>query len=87
MALQKNISLKDNFDITVDFKDAYIKVTSLEGDKESMVATVDTSDKSGGQVLERKAYEFAPQLDGGNIIAQAYEHLKTLPEFSDATDC
>jgi hypothetical protein len=26
-------------------------------------------------------------LDGKNPIAQAYEHLKTLPEFSGATDC
>lgn len=27
------------------------------------------------------------QLDGQNPIKQAYEHLKTLSEFSDATDC
>jgi hypothetical protein len=26
-------------------------------------------------------------LDGVNPIAQAYEHLKTLPEFADAVDC
>jgi hypothetical protein len=27
------------------------------------------------------------QLDGDNPIKQAYAHLKTLPEFSGATDC
>jgi hypothetical protein len=32
-------------------------------------------------------YKFAPNLDGANFIKQAYEHLKTLPEFSGATDC
>jgi hypothetical protein len=26
-------------------------------------------------------------LNGGNPIAQAYEHLKTLPEFEGAVDC
>ena len=26
-------------------------------------------------------------LDGPNPIKQAYEHLKTLPEFADAVDC
>jgi len=27
------------------------------------------------------------QLDGANPIKQAYNHLKTLPEFAGATDC
>jgi hypothetical protein len=27
------------------------------------------------------------EIDGKNPIAQAYEHLKTLPEFAGATDC
>jgi len=26
-------------------------------------------------------------IDGANPIAQAYAHLKTLPEFAGATDC
>lgn len=29
----------------------------------------------------------AYDLDGPNPIAQAYLHLKSLPEFADATDC
>lgn len=27
------------------------------------------------------------QLDGANPIKQAYNHLKTLPDFAGATDC
>lgn len=27
------------------------------------------------------------ELDGKNPIKQAYEHLKTMPDFSGATDC
>lgn len=36
-----------------------------------------------------KIYDFKPSVADGstNFIAQAYEHLKTLPEFADATDC
>jgi hypothetical protein len=30
---------------------------------------------------------FFPSLEGNNFIAQAYEHLKTLPEFEGAEDC
>jgi hypothetical protein len=33
------------------------------------------------------ALECEYRIDGDNPIKQAYEHLKTLPEFADATDC
>lgn len=32
-------------------------------------------------------YSCAYDIGGKNPIAQAYAHLKTLPEFSDAVDC
>lgn len=32
-------------------------------------------------------YEAAYDMNGGNPIAQAYAHLKTLPEFADSVDC
>jgi hypothetical protein len=35
----------------------------------------------------QKQFVFAPNLDGPNFIKQAYEHLKTLPEFDGAVDC
>jgi hypothetical protein len=33
------------------------------------------------------AYECEYDLNGENPIKQAYRHLKTMPEFSDITDC
>lgn len=33
------------------------------------------------------AFQCAYKIDGENPIKQAYEHLKTLPEFAGATDC
>jgi hypothetical protein len=37
--------------------------------------------------FEESVLSCAYSLDGGNPIKQAYEHLKTLPEFAGATDC
>lgn len=37
--------------------------------------------------FEESVLSCAYQLDGENPIKQAYEHIKTLPEFEDATDC
>jgi hypothetical protein len=87
MALQKTISLTDNFGIEVSFSDAYIRVDQLEGSKDSISIFVVTRDKQGGRVLATRHHDFQPDLDGDNFIKQAYEHLKALPEFADAIDC
>ena len=64
--------------------DAYIKVKSVRATKETGNAVVSFT---GAQGCFEKTYDFAPSMDGGNFIKQAYLHLKTLPEFSNATDC
>jgi len=64
--------------------DCYIKVMSVTGFKDSASAQVSfASSKANGL----KTYSFVPNMDGKNFIAQAYEHLKTLPEFAGAEDC
>jgi len=65
----------------------YIKVESVTGDKASIKAAVTFKDEATGEHLMRKDYNFAPSMDGGNFIAQAYLHLKSLPEFAGAADC
>lgn len=64
--------------------DCYIKVQNVKADKENAVA--DVIFKSG-ESLFTNFYKFPLDLIGGNPIKQAYEHLKTLPEFAGATDC
>lgn len=64
--------------------DAYIKVESVQGTKASAVANVSVT---GASFSGAKSYEFAPSMTGSNFIAQAYDHLKTLPEFADAVEC
>jgi hypothetical protein len=65
---------------------AYIKVTSITGDKAKVVANVNFK---GDAQQFNKQYEVDMSVEAGsaNFIAQVYEHLKTLPEFAGATDC
>lgn len=65
--------------------EAYFKVSSLSGDKHGMSALV-TGVVAGNQVYASE-HLFVPDLAGPNFIKQAYEHLKTLPEFEGAVDC
>lgn len=65
----------------------YIKVVAVLGDKASVRASVTFTDEAANEQLLCKDYNFAPSMDGGNFIAQAYNHLKTLPDFAGATDC
>jgi len=65
----------------------YIKVESVAGDKANIKAAVTFKDEATGEHLMRKEYNFVPSMDSGNFIAQAYGHLKTLPEFAGAADC
>ena len=86
MALKQNHSM-NFYDKNVVFEDCYFKVAEISATKNLAKATVHAMTKSDGDVIDRKEYTFAPNLDGANFIAQAYEHLKTLPEFEGAIDC
>lgn len=87
MALKKQVTLKSNFGDDVFFNNAYVKVNGLHGDKNSLRIDVNVHRTEGGAILDQHQFYFSPTLDGKNFIAQAYEHLKTLPEFDGATDC
>jgi hypothetical protein len=70
----------------LELANAYIVVHAVEGTKQQMRATVHF--RGEGAALT-KLYSFEPSVedDAGNFIKQAYEHLKTLPEFEGAEDC
>jgi hypothetical protein len=96
MAITKTLTIKGTInkvingwnagqeEVEVSVPDAYIKVASVAGDKNSVVAHVIIV---SGDYLSHRNESFVPNLDGPNFIKQAYEHLKTLPEFANATDC
>lgn len=87
MALKKQVTMKSNFGDDVSFPEAYVKVENVAGNKQELRVEVFVYKKQGEQVIDRKGYSFNPNLNGINFIAQAYEYLKTLPEFADAVDC
>jgi hypothetical protein len=65
---------------------AYVKVTSIHGDKNQINANVNfkgDTKEFNRQYQVPMSFEF----NAPNFIAQVYAHLKTLPEFAGATDC
>jgi hypothetical protein len=85
MALKKTVKTQQGFDAI----NAYHRVESLNLiDKTRMFFQVRSyKDSEGLPSFSDAAYEAAYDLQGQNPIAQAYAHLKTLPEFAGATDC
>jgi hypothetical protein len=83
--VQTNWGVIDNGTQFVSFI-AYIKVDNVYGDKTQLTANV--SFKGETQSFT-KQYQIPALVENGsaNFIAQAYTHLKTLPEFSGAVDC
>ena len=73
---------------TVKTAPLYVKVINVNGDKTNIeiVVLFCTNDDLKSALLERK-YNFIPDMSGSNFIAQAYEHLKNLPDFADSVDC
>jgi hypothetical protein len=49
------------------------------------VAAIYKSEES--EPIDLRGYYFNLDMEGENPVKQAYLYLKTLPEFSDATDC
>jgi hypothetical protein len=82
MALKQTTQFKG---ITV--ADCYIKVFYIEGDKQSISFGVSYAASAQEETFNAETYACAYDITGSNPIAQAYAHLKTLPEFANAVDC
>jgi hypothetical protein len=64
----------------------YIKVVSINGTKNEVNALVSfTSDDKN--LFQQYQIPVSVEAGAPNFIAQVYEHLKTLPEFSGAENC
>ena len=99
MALTKNIVTEKTYYSPMSIEDfvvqkkvhpnAYIKIDSLDGNKNMVKLLVFVYDEKDGKVIEKKSFNFSPALgnESANFIQQGYEYLKTLPEFSGAVDC
>lgn len=86
MALSKSITLPSG----LTANDAYIRIESVSIVKNELTGvTVNffVSSSNLESPIAVQCYGFDYALDGENIVKQAYEYLKTLPEFADAVDC
>jgi hypothetical protein len=86
MALSINKQI-EAYGRNLTFANTYVKVEDLNGNKNYLQFVFIIRDAKDGVLLSTGGANFVPSMDGGNFIKQAYEHLKTLPEFSGATDC
>lgn len=88
MALRKTIKKTVNgFSGTLVCENAYWKVTDIVGTKTNVKFCVCAFSEE--KQVDAVTYSFKPSVEEGsaNFIKQAYEHLKTLPEFDGAEDC
>lgn len=68
---------------------AYYQVVSVKdlGKISATVVVHGFTNDSKEHSFYKNEFAFSYDINGENPIKQAYEYLKTLPEFSDATDC
>ena len=85
MALKKTTTTVQGF--TAD--NAYFRVeeVKLAGKDKITFSVRGYKDDSGLPAFEDRPLTCDYDIAGDNPIAQAYKHLKTLPEFAGATDC
>lgn len=87
MALSKTV-VKTIYGKEIQLEGAYITIGKLSGNKNGMQISVDVfTDTTKSEIIDNYQYSFIPLLNGDNFIAQAYEYLKTLPEYADIIDC
>jgi hypothetical protein len=83
--IQSPVGVIENGTQRVSFS-AYVKVTSVNGDKTQVTANVHFA---GDMAQFTKQYQLPVSVEAGapNFIEQVYQHLKKLPEFAGAEDC
>ena len=84
MALKKTVTTQQGFDAV----NAYHRVEGVQINKNKIAFQVRSyKDDSGLPNFDNVSFTCNYDLAGENPIKQAYQHLKTLPEFAGATDC
>lgn len=89
MALSKTILARpQGFPDGVQVTDAYHRVDQVSGGKIRMDFILGVYQSASTLTpIESRSYSFQVLPDGDSFIKQAYEFLKTLPEFANAVDC
>jgi hypothetical protein len=85
------MALKKSFEVTQGLmaKDAYIRVQNVNiahGEQSSATVYIYVNDQAK-EPVKVLCYGFQHSHEAGSAVAQAYNHIKTLPDFSGAGDC
>jgi len=84
MALQKTVTTTQGFTVV----DAYHRVQNVViPNKQQITFALCSYVSTDKPLFEQKTFLCAYDLEKSNPIKQAYEFLKTLPEFKDAFNC
>lgn len=83
MALKKTVQLP----VGVEVVDAYHRIECVMVSKSTLDFRVRAYSSPAHPACQDVGYVCEYDLHGANPLAQAYQHLKTLPEFADAVDC
>jgi hypothetical protein len=84
MAIQSSIKTEFGLDLPA----AYIRIASTATTNKSvLVFSAYVFADSNYPAISQRQYTCPLDLEGPNPIKQAYLHLKSLPEFANATDC
>jgi len=84
MALAKTISTVHGFEAV----NAYHRVEGLSFENKTIISFhVRSYTATDKPFFAESVLSCDYEISGANPFAQAYEHLKTLPEFEDAEDC
>lgn len=88
MAILKSVKVKFENGIEFIVENAYLKIERVTATKNVATAEVHWfKSKAESKPIQIWQHGFVPNLDGDNFIKQAYLHIKTLDEYSDAVDC
>ncbi len=69
-------------------KDAYWRVMDIAGNKNELLVKMEIRESANAPAaIGLFPFSFVPSNEGGNYTLQAYEHLRTLPQFVGAIDC
>lgn len=88
MALQLEYTTKHGFVC----ENAYLKINYLSGLKDYSISVVIYKDAearhSDKEIIGQEIYNFTYSFNSlDNVIKQAYDYLKTLPEYINTVDC
>lgn len=84
MALSKSVTTPQGFEAN----NAYHKIGIVSIDnKDTLVFSVTLHKEKNSSNFKQMSFSCSYDIDGNNPIKQAYEHLKTPPDFAGATDC